>query len=410
MKTKTYKNGLVLLYEKNTTDRIDSFQINVLTGSALETPRQYGINHLVEHLVFKSSFKRSTREISEELERHGAIVNAWTNYDNVCFYFHCTPNKIDVCAEIYADMLFNKDITPEEFKKEKLVVCQELAMYKDNYEATNEENYFNYFWNMKPVGGTIESVEKITLDQVNKFIEKRYVPANMVVSVCSSLSFRKIQKIVEKHFGCKETPYDYLDLRNEWKERLSFKRGHLGEKFLETKKTSQVQVLHAFYLPKQCTAINNYYTQLLTCGLSSILFREIREEHGLCYSIHSEDVVFYPSIFNETTNVLLIESSMESKNLKKYLQVLPEVMKNLPILLTDNDVEKAINTQDTIGIKSNDIASDMFYKFCNQNKYKSLIEEKKYIKKHAKEEAKRGMEILQHARYDIAILGNMKKV
>ena len=249
MKKFTFTNGLVLLYEKNKDCHTDTFTINVLTGSALETEKQLGINHLVEHLIFKSTFKRTTSEIAEELERQGAIINAWTNYDNVCFHFHCLSEKVEHCAEIYADMLFNKNINLSEFTKEKSVVCQEIAMYKDDYEATNETNYYDYFLNMKDVAGTVESVSNFTLKEVNTFIKRRYVPANMVISVCSKLSYKKIYNIVKEYFGNKTNPEDYVDLRNEWKTRKVFKKQHNAECIKKsTSLTFQHDKIKIFYV------------------------------------------------------------------------------------------------------------------------------------------------------------------
>jgi predicted Zn-dependent peptidase len=414
MKTKTFKNGLVLLYEKNKECHVDAFHVNVLTGSALETSKQLGINHLVEHLMFKSSNKRTTQQISEELERQGAIINAWTNYDNVCFHFCCLPEKIDKCAEIYADMLFNKDISQSEFDKEKLVVCQEIAMYKDDYPATNDTNYFENFWGMGDVAGTTESVSGTTLKQVNNFIKRRYVPANMVISVCSKLSFRKVCSIVEKYFGSIDNPEDYVNLRDEWKSRRVFTRQNFGKPFIQKNKATQVQVLHAFYLPKQSPVLNDLYRMVLSSGLASILFREVREKYGLCYRIKAEDVMLLPNVFNNNQpDVLFVRSSMEKQHLKTYLEVLPEVFKRLPELLTSADLERVVNIKKTQETSSVDIALHNFFKYLNPEIYylgKDLRSEEKHIFNNAEEYAKAGCEIMKNANYDVAILGNVNKI
>lgn len=414
MKVKTYKNGLVLLYEKNKDCHVDAFHINILTGSALETGKQLGINHLVEHLMFKASYKRTTQQISEELERQGAIINAWTNYDNVCFHFCCLPEKVEKCAEIYADMLLNKNISQSEFDKEKLVVCQEIAMYKDDYEATNETNYFDNFWDMGDVAGTTESVSNTTLKQVNKFIERRYVPANMVVSVCSKLSFKKICAIVDKYLGSVENPDDYVDLRKEWESRRVFTRQNFGKPFVQKNKAVQVQVLHAFYLPKQSPVMNSLYQMVLSAGLASILFREVREKYGLCYRIKAEDVMLLPNVFNnKQSDVLFVRSSMEKKHLKTYLEVLPEVFKRLPELITPADLERVVNIRKTQEISSVDLAHDNFFRYLNPeiNYYgKDLKSEIKHVFNNAEEFAKAGCEIMKNARYDVTILGNVSKI
>ena len=409
---KTFDNGLVLLYEKNKVSKNDSFHINVLTGSALETKNELGLNHLVEHLMFKSSYKRTTKQIAGELEEQGALVNAWTNYDNVCFHFTCLPDKLDKCAEIYADMLFNKNIKQDEFEREKSVVCQEIKMYEDDFVATNETNYFDYFWNMKDVAGTTESVMGFKLKKVNDFISRHYVPCNMVISVCSHLSFKKICKIVDNYFGIQQNPSDYVFLRDEWKNRKVFKRNHFGEIYKQKKKTAQVQTLHAFYLPNINRTLISYYENILSDGLSAILFNEVREKYGLCYSIHAEAVTLYPEVFNRNRcNILFIKSSTEKKYLNKYLEVLPQVISNLPKLLKDSDIERAINIQKTLDLKASDIAMYNFFKYLNPNiDYslgKTLKDEWKYIYKNRKKLAIEGMDILKCLRYDVAILGNI---
>lgn len=411
MKTKVYKNGLVLLYQKNNTSQADSFHVNVLTGSALETKKQTGINHLVEHLMFKSSFKRTTEEISEELESLGALINAWTNFENVCFYFDCCSENLESCAEIYADMLFNKDITQKEFEKEKSVVCQEIAMYKDLYEATNEENYFSYFWGMSPIAGTVESVESMTLKQINTFIKRRYVPANMVLSVFSSLSFKKICKIVNKHFGKVNNPNEYLDLRKEWNKKQIFKKENEGNIHSVKNKAAQVQVLHAFKLPKQSSTACQFCADLLSFGMNSILFREIREKMGLCYSINAEVVTLVQPVFNTNQNdVILIKSSMEKKHLNTYLKTLPNILNNLSCFIEDSDKDRVINLQKTIGIKNHTYCYDMLFRYLNPNVkfYKKDIKaEKKYIIKNFERLVTNPSELFGEFTYEVSILGNV---
>lgn len=418
MKTKTLSNGLVILYEKNKVSHKDAFHINILTGSALEGPKEKGINHLVEHLMFKASHKRTTKQISEELEQNGAIINAWTNYDNVCFHFECMPDKLDKCAEIYADMLLNKNISKEEFDKEKSVVCQEIAMYEDDFEATNETNYFREFLKMDDVAGSVKSVKKITLDQVNKFIAARYVPGNMVISVCSHLSFGKIVKIVEKYFGAKyEYTKEHLNLRNTWYTKrnemfhydMSDKRGTYKQK----KDTAQVQVLHAYYLHgiTATPQMMELFERVLSGGLSAVLFREVREKYGVCYSIEAASMQMYPSEFNDKLPpVMFIKSSTEKKHLKKYLEAVDKVVADLELIITDTDIERAINISNTLGLKSRDIAQDNFFAYCNPDMHGTNItatERDKLIKHNAKQIIKSLATTMTLANRDIAILGNI---
>ena len=417
MKIQSLENGLVILYEKNKVSNKDAFCINVLTGSALENDNEKGINHLVEHLMFKASHKRTTKQISEELEQQGAIVNAWTNYDNVCFHFECLPNKIDKCAEIYADMLLNKNLNKEEFEKEKSVVCQEIAMYEDDFEATNESNYYREFLGMEDVAGSIKSVKAITLKQVNEFVANRYVPANMVISVCSHLSFNKIVKIIKKYFGMNyKYELSHIDLRQRWHNTKDIAFNLNTKKkspYKQKKNTAQVQVLHAFYLHDTMVSpqILDVFEKVLSAGLSAVLFREVREKYGVCYSIYADCVSLYPQVFNdELPQIVLIKSSTEKKHLKRYMKAIKEVITNLPKIITDVDIERAINVTDTIGLKSNEIAMNNFFWYCNpdyQVYNTSVTRESKLIKKNAKSIIKSLANRMSVADCDISVLGNI---
>ena len=320
MKQYKFKNGLVLLYEKNKYSNLDSFQVNVCTGSLLEKKDEYGINHLIEHLIFKSTKKRTTQQISTELEITGANINAWTNYSNVRFYFDVLPKHLEKCAEIYADMLFNKDIKLSEFKMERDVVCQELAMYEDHPDAINEENWWKQFYNWEPVGGTIKSVKAITLGKVNRYIEKYYNPQNMVISVCSKLSFWSIKKIVAKYYGCIENREGAVTPEDAWtfmsyQGRRMFSPSDVFKKeiYKKKKKTSQVQIAYGYdmknFNPEDIEFLNN----ILSDGLSSILYREIREKYGLCYGFHVDtDLYFNKKVMEDQNYVSMIKASTEA--------------------------------------------------------------------------------------------------
>lgn len=412
MRKKTLTNGLVLLYEKNKVSEVDSFQVNVLTGSVLEKKNELGINHLVEHLMFKASNKRSTREISEELERQGAIINAWTNYDNVRFYFKCLPEKLDSCIEIYADMLFNKNISDKEFETEKDVVCQEIKMYEDDFMAKNETNYFEQFWQMKDVAGTVDSVKSFTKKQVMAFIKKRYVPANMVISICSKLSFRKVCSIIEKYFSI-NNPTTFIDLRKEWQKFKLIHNTSMNGLVKKKEKTAQVQVIHGGRFNTNASPVlQSFCLSLISGGLSSVLFREIREKHGLCYGVGAHDLTFHPMIFNQNNEVgfVLIQSSMEKQNIKKYLTLLPEVLNNLDSLIQDSDIERAVNNFKTKGYKSSIIAADLFFRYLNPqvNWYKKdYISEVKYLLKNKDIFKQELVKAVKNINWDIAILGNV---
>lgn len=419
MKQYKFKNGLVLLYDKNRYSNTDSFQVNVCTGSLLENDGEYGINHLVEHLIFKSTKKRTTQGIATELEITGANINAWTSYSNVRFYFDVLPKHLEKCAEIYSDMLFNKDIKLSEFKMERDVVCQELAMYNDYPGEINEENWWNKFYGWKPVGGTVDSVKNITLGQVNRFIDKYYNPSNMVISVCSKLSFWKVKKIVAKYFGSKTNSENAVDTEEAW-AFVNFQgtrlfvpsSGFTKDVYKKKKKTSQVQIMYGYDMHDFNVEEIEFLNDILSDGLSSILFREIREKYGLCYGFHlSTDPYFNKHVSSHYNFISAIKISTEAKNVDKLCKIFEGVMFDVKSgeLILDSDIERVKNAYESKQLKSSDIASYNHYRY-NSNCCceLSLPKKKKEILKMSNEAVREKINfMLRDSNFNVSMLGNI---
>lgn len=420
MKQYKFKNGLVLLYEKNKYSNLDSFQVNVNVGSLLEGDGEYGINHLVEHLIFKSTKNRTTQQISTELETTGANVNAWTNYSQVRFYFDVLSKHLEKCAEIYADMLFNKDIKLAEFKMERDVVCQELAMYEDHPEAINEENWWKQFYNWLPVGGTIESVKKITLGKVNRFIEQYYQPKNIVVSVCSKLPFYKIKKIVAKYYGIVENSENTVDTHDgswdliNYQGRRCFVPSEAFNKdvYKKKKKTSQVQIAYGYDMKNFNIEHINFLNNILSDGLSSILYREIREKYGLCYGFHIDtDPYFNRDVMGDYNYVSMIKASTEAQNVDKFCKVFEGVMCDVKSgeLILDTDIERVKNAYESKDIKAEDVADYNYYRYNSKCVDEpSLERQKKRILKMSNEEIRSHINyMLEDSKFNVSMLGNV---
>jgi len=151
--------------------------------------------------------------------------------------------------------------------------------------------------------------------------------------------------------------------------------------------------------------------RVLSAGLSAVLFREVREKYGVCYSIYAEFVTLYPHEFNDKLpQILLIKSSTEKKHLKKYLEAVNKVISNLPNIITNTDIERAVNITNTVGLKSTDIASGNFFRYCNPMYNPcdcTVTKEDKLVKKSAKQIVKDITNRLFIADCDITVLGNI---
>ena len=163
LRKKEFKSGLKLVYQQNPLAHKSIFQVYVNVGSLIEDKKSLGICHLVEHLMFKYTKTKTTEEISVELEKCGANINAYTTFDTTCFHYISSHKNFKKCMEIFADMILNKNISEEEFEKEKEVVIQEYYMYQDQPDAVNISNYYERFYKWKDIIGEVDVLKEITL-------------------------------------------------------------------------------------------------------------------------------------------------------------------------------------------------------------------------------------------------------
>lgn len=386
MKITKLQNGLTILYEHNKVSPIDTLQVYVSTGSILEEKHEHGITHLVEHLMFKSTKKRTSDEITRDLETCGARVNAWTSFDATCFYFDALPENVEKCTEIYADMLMNKQITPEEFKLEKSVVCQEIAMYDDDPASVNEDNWFAKALGWESISGKRSEVSRITLEQANKFIKERYAPQNITVSVCTHLSYWKMLRILKKNFG-EYTNEGAKVMSDLWAIHASIKQKKTFTKKVEkiTKKrdTTQVQLCYSFPVPKMSPLLLEFTTSVLARGLSSVLTNEIREKRGLCYDIHAAiESITNPYITNVVPFLLKVVSSTESKHVKEFTETLPNIIRNAATLISETDLQRIKNINKMKLLSASTAATHNYFCYCHPDlKMKSLAKETKKLRK-----------------------------
>ena len=286
---KTYSSGLRLIVE--TCDNpICSFTQKVIVGSSDETFEEQGLAHFTEHLMFKSTEKRTSVEINNELEKLGALTNAYTNKSETVYYFMSTEDNFTDALEIFSDMLQNGIYNEIDVNTERGVVVQEINMYADDSYAVLEDEissvYFNGTGYEHPVLGRREVIQNTSIDDLRAFKNKHYTPNKTVVSIVSSLSFEQVEKLVKKYFPKYFEGEAEAYVRPSTPMEICIKKPYS----IVTKDDTQVRVnamikaLDAndkYYLPQML------YSIILGGGMSSRLFANIREKLGLVYDISS---------------------------------------------------------------------------------------------------------------------------
>lgn len=310
-------NGLRVVLEE--IDYVNSISVGlwVKNGSRNENKKNNGISHFIEHMLFKGTINRSSKQIAESVEDVGGQLNAFTGKEATCYYVKILDTHLDLALDVISDMLFNSKFSEEDIEKEKGVVIEEIYMNEDSPEDVLIDLHNEAIWGEEsialPILGTIDTVKSFTRQQIIDYVSSHYIPENCVLSIAGKFNEKEIINLIEKYFGewkvkNKEiTNYSYPSILNN----------HLFKK----KKIEQLHI--SLGLNGVKAGSEDAYTlillnNILGGGASSILFQKIREEKGRCYSIYS-----YLSSFNNT-GVVTIYTGLNSKYAVEVVKLIKE--------------------------------------------------------------------------------------
>lgn len=280
------QNKIKVVMENNPHVRTVSLGIWIKNGSIDETKANNGISHFLEHMMFKGTNKRSTRDIADEMAEVGGRINAFTGKEYMCYYAHVINEHFDVALDVLSDMICNSKLDEKEIEKEKKVIVEEYNMYEDSPEDVINDGLQEAIWPEHALGyniiGTVDNIEHFTREDLSAYIEKHYIGHNMVISVTGSFDDEQsMLKKLEKSFESIQAGEAVI--RNQDVKYVPSIRSF--EKDIE-----QAHVCIAFptisYASKEVYKLSVLNT-LIGGGINSRLFQTIREEKGMAYSIYS---------------------------------------------------------------------------------------------------------------------------
>lgn len=281
----TLPNGIRLVMEKIPSVRSISLGIWIAAGSKYEQEDNNGISHFIEHMLFKGTDKRSAREIAEAFDSIGGILNAFTSKEYTCYYARILDEHVSLAIDILADMFFHSRFERQEIEKEKNVILEELKMYEDTPEEVVHDLISQATYAQHSLGFTILGREEVlhtfTADSFREYMQRFYIPANIVISVAGNIDEKEIIQLVETYFG--HFTSDYTPI-------VTAKPTITHEHLLRVKDTEQAHMCLAFEgLPLGDSRIYalSILNNIFGGSMSSRLFQEIREERGLAYSVYS---------------------------------------------------------------------------------------------------------------------------
>lgn len=348
IKLKKLNNGITLITENLKNMNTFSMGFFVKTGAINETKKESGISHFIEHLMFKGTKNRTSKEISEFVDFEGGILNAFTSRDMTCYYIKMLSSKIDIAIDVLTDMLLNSNFDQESIDKERNVIIEEIKMYEDiPEEIVHEKNIEHALKGIhsNSISGTVSSLKKINRKSILNYLEQHYIAQNIVIVVTGNIDEKYLyeelnMKMKDFRKGKEQTP---LDLSYEIKK---------GKKII---KMPSNQIHLCFTTRGVSTKSKLRYSaaiisNILGEGMSSRLFQKIREERGLAYSVYT-----YLTRF-ENCGLLSVYVGTTKQDYKEVIKIIKEELTNIKKNgISEKELRKAKNKYEsafTFGLES----------------------------------------------------------
>ncbi|HSK46664.1 MAG TPA: pitrilysin family protein [Coriobacteriia bacterium] len=284
-------SGITVMSEPMDSVRSVALGIWFSVGSRDENAAEAGMSHFMEHMMFKGTPTRSAKDISEQFDRLGAELNAFTSKEYTCYYSRFVDEHLPTAFEILSDMVVSASLENEACESEREVVIEEIARMEDTPDDRIHEIFSHTLWPTHPIGlpilGSRETVGQFDHEQSVAFRTKHYLTGNCVVAAAGNVDHDEIVKLAERFLA--DLP------RGPRSVRPTAEAAHEARLAVFEKETEQAHIcygvatMNAHHPDRFTLAILD---GVLGGGMSSRLFQEIREKRGLAYSVYSFSALY----------------------------------------------------------------------------------------------------------------------
>ncbi len=282
----TLANGVRVITESMPYVRSASLGIWADVGSAAERREQRGISHLVEHMLFKGTVRRSAREIAETMDGVGGNLNAFTDKEATCYYAKVIDHHVPLAIDVLSDMFLNSVFAPAELAKEQKVVLEEIRMYDDSPDEMIHDLFTSTMWRGAHLGdptiGFAETVSALTSDDLRAHLRARYTPSTVVFAAAGNVDHDAIVALLERAFAGFAGPQSAPPPPES--------PALTPATSVKSKDTEQAYVVlgtRGLSVRDERRYELSVLDTILGGGMSSRLFQEVREKRGLAYSVYS---------------------------------------------------------------------------------------------------------------------------
>ena len=278
------ENGLRVVTD--TVNTVESVAVGIWcdVGTRHENMTHNGVAHMVEHMMFNGTPTRSAKDIVEQIETVGGQMNAYTSRETTAYYVHLLKDDLPLALAVLSDMIQRPTFPDVDLEKERGVIIQEIGMTNDTPDDLVFDLYQETAYPKQSLGtpilGTAKIVQEMEKQTLFDYVTKFYNPANLVISAAGNVTHDEMVRLVTALFG------DLPAFDQSQFQKADYQGGeHRAHKDLE-----QSHIVLGF----QGIAKHDpdYYAATLLStvlggGMSSRLFQEVREKHGLVYSVYS---------------------------------------------------------------------------------------------------------------------------
>ena len=280
----TLDNGLRIISDEMNRVETASAGVWIEAGSRHETPKMNGVSHMLEHMTFKGTKRRSAQAIAEEVENVGGHLNAYTSRENTAYFAKILKEDLGLAVDVVADLVQNAVLDSEELERERGVILQEINQAQD----TPDDVIFDLFQEAcfpnqalgRPVLGPADGIRDMARSDILGYMQDHYLAQDMVLSAAGNFEHDRLIELANENF-----PNTSTGTGSSYASET-----YVGGDIRENRDIEQVHLMMGFegltYTDDDFYAAS-VMSMILGGGMSSRLFQEVREKRGLVYSVYS---------------------------------------------------------------------------------------------------------------------------
>ncbi len=262
-----------------------SMGVWVDVGARDESTVENGLSHLIEHMIFKGTRRRSAYDIAKEFDAIGGHTNAFTSFETTCYHAKVMDTRLESMVDILSDIFLNSIFHPDEIERERPVILQEIGMSEDNPEDYLQTLASRAVWGDTSLGRSIlgprENISTFTSEDVKKFFKRLYQPGRILISAAGNLDHDHLVGLVREGF-------EKIEPGNGFPERSA--PAILSSTGVFQRELEQEHL--CINTPGISVTDDDRFAfsvlnTILGGNMSSRLFQEVREQRGLAYSVYS---------------------------------------------------------------------------------------------------------------------------